>query len=89
MRDGVNDILAPIHEYFKANPQNHNKLKNLVKRLNKFKIGKRKMPHGLSAILTLLTMIFIFGIFGIEAGDKFLKGMNIALHMVLEDIDIG
>lgn len=35
----------------------------LVKRLNKIKFGKRKMPHALSAAITLLTMIFIFGVF--------------------------
>jgi len=35
----------------------------LVRRLNKIKFGKYTMPHGLSALLTLLTMILIFGLF--------------------------
>lgn len=35
----------------------------LVKRLNKIKFGKRKMPHGLSATITLFTMILIIGLF--------------------------
>lgn len=35
----------------------------LVKRLNKIKIGKWKMPHGLSATITLLSIILVFGIF--------------------------
>jgi len=35
VRDAVNDILEPIHRYFKAHPQNYTKLKNLVKRLAK------------------------------------------------------
>lgn len=35
----------------------------LVKRLNKIKIGKRSIPHGLSATITLITMILIFGAF--------------------------
>jgi predicted PurR-regulated permease PerM len=35
----------------------------LVKRLNKIRFGKRKMPHGISATLTLFTMMLIFGLF--------------------------
>jgi len=35
----------------------------LVKRLNKIKFGKRMIPHALSATITLLTMILIFGLF--------------------------
>jgi len=35
VRDAVNEILEPINSYFKAHPQNYNKLKNLVKRLGK------------------------------------------------------
>ena len=35
----------------------------LVKRLNKIRIGKRKMPHGISATITLFVMIMIFGAF--------------------------
>ena len=35
----------------------------LVKRLNKIKFGKRSIPHGLSATITLFTMILIFGLF--------------------------
>lgn len=35
----------------------------LVKRLNKIKFGKRMIPNALSATITLLTMILIFGLF--------------------------
>ena len=35
----------------------------LVKKLNKIRFGKRKMPHALSATLTLFSMILIFGLF--------------------------
>lgn len=35
----------------------------LVRRLNKIKFGKYPMPHGASALITLLTMIFIVGLF--------------------------
>lgn len=35
VRDAVNEILQPYRDYFKATPQNHKKLANLVKRLNK------------------------------------------------------
>jgi predicted PurR-regulated permease PerM len=35
----------------------------LVKRLNKIKFGKRKMPHAISATITLFAMIIVFGIF--------------------------
>lgn len=35
----------------------------LVRRLNKIKIGKRMIPHGLSAAITLITMVLIFGLF--------------------------
>lgn len=35
----------------------------LVKRLNNIKFGRRYMPHGVSASITLFTMILIFGLF--------------------------
>jgi len=35
----------------------------IVRKLDKIKIGKYKMPRGLSAFLTLLSMVIIFGLF--------------------------
>lgn len=49
----------------------------MVKRLNKIKLGKRKMPHGLSASITLLGMMFIFSLFALIIVPLIIRQANI------------
>jgi len=49
----------------------------LVKRLNKIRIGKRTMPHAVSATITLLTMLLIFGLFVLIIVPLIIKQANV------------
>lgn len=49
----------------------------LVKRLNKIKIGKWMVPHGLSASITLVTILLVIAIFGLIIVPLVLKQANV------------
>lgn len=56
----------------------------LVKRLSKIRFGKRMMPHGISATLTLFVMILIFGLFVLIIVPLIIRQAN-----VISSIDVN
>ena len=58
----------------------------MVKRLNKIHFGKYYMPHGLSALLTLLTMIIIFGLFILIIVPLIIQQANVIAGIDFDDL---
>ena len=58
----------------------------LVKRLNKLKIRKRSIPHMVSAVVSLLLMIFVFSLFMILIVPLIIKQANIISTINVNDL---